>query len=137
MNKFNLEQHPKITSGFTTPENYFDTLSNTVLEKTKQQPKQETRVLSLNRVIYIAAAILVLALSVPFFQSNSNVTLEQIDTNSIENYLSYQTNISQYELINSIELEDLDAMNINLALEDESVEAILTMNPNFENYITE
>lgn len=137
MNKFSLEKHPKVTTGFTTPENYFDNVPDIVLEKIKFKSVKATPLISLNRVIYAAAAILILALSIPFFQSNSNVTLEEIDTNSIENYLSYQTNVSQYELLNSIEIEDLDDININLTLEDESVEAILTTNPNFENYIIE
>jgi hypothetical protein len=38
-------------------------------------------------------------------------------------------------LINLMDVTELDAMRVDLALEDESVEDILTSNPNFENYL--
>ena len=92
---------------------------------------------SLNRNIYAAAAILVLAVSLPFFMQNSSNSLEQIDTNTLENYLSYQSNVSQYDLINLMDVNELEAIQSNLALENRDVEELLISNPNFENYIIE
>lgn len=42
MNKFSLDKHPKVTSGFKVSEDYFDNLPNIILEKiTKEQPIQK------------------------------------------------------------------------------------------------
>ena len=92
---------------------------------------------SLNRIIYAAAAILVLAVSLPFFMQNSSNSLEQIDTNTLENYLSYQSNVSQYDLINLMDVNELEAIQSDLSLENRDVEELLISNPNFENYIIE
>jgi hypothetical protein len=51
----------------------------------------------------LAAAILIIALMVPILYSNANT---ELDSATLENYLSYQTNLSQYDLINSLEFED-------------------------------
>ena len=55
----------------------------------------------------------------------------------MENYLAYQSNISQYDLINLLDSEDIQSLDIDLALEDNTIEDILTNNNNFENYIYE
>ena len=44
MKKFNLENEPKITSGFTIPDGYFDTFSDKILA---QLPKQDPKVVSI------------------------------------------------------------------------------------------
>lgn len=135
MNKFSLDTHPKIKSGFTTPPNYFEELPKQILDKIKEVPAKQTKVITLNRIIYAAAAILVLALSIPLFQPTPANSFEQIDTNSLENYLSYQSNVSQYDLINLMDTSELEAMHYDLALESQELEDILITNPNFENYI--
>ena len=137
MNKFSLDNHPKITSGFTAPENYFDSLPDIILEKIKEEQPRKGKVITLKNFAYAAAAIVVIALSIPFFSSNLSLSFEQIDTASLENYISYESNVSQYELINLMDDSELDAMHVNLSLEDQSIEDILTSNPNFENYITD
>lgn len=137
MNKFSFDTHPKIKSGFTTPPDYFEELPRQILEKIKENPTSETKVFSLHRIIYAAAAILILALSLPFFMQNSTNSLEQIDTKTLENYLSYQSNVSQYDLINLIDVSELDAIHYDLAVENQEIEELLISNPNFENYIIE
>lgn len=137
MKKFSADTHPKIKSGFTTPPDYFDELPKQILDKIKENPVVESKVFSLNRIIYAAAAILILALGLPFVMQPSDNSFEQIDTNTLENYLSYQSNVSQYELINLMDINELEAMEYNLALENQEVEELLISNPNFENYIIE
>ena len=68
---------------------------------------------------------------------NSSNSLEQIDTNTLENYLSYQSNVSQYDLINLMDVNELEAIQSDLSLENRDVEELLISNPNFENYIIE
>lgn len=135
MNKFSLEKHPKITSGFTTPEHYFEELPFTILEKIKNEQFKEKPVFHLKEVFYAVAALIILALSIPFLSRESSATIEQIDTNSLENYISYQSNVSQYDLISLMNYEELEDIQIELVLENQSVEDILTTNPNFENYL--
>lgn len=137
MNKFSLDKHPKIASGFTAPENYFDNFPNVVLAKIHGEKPKKGKVFTLKNFSYAAAAVLVLALTIPFFNSNSTASFEQVDTATLENYISYQSNVSQYDLVNLLDDEDLDAMHVSLALEDQNIEEILTSNPNFENYITD
>ena len=106
-----------------------------ILDKIKETPVKESKVISLNQTIYAAVAILVVALSIPFFQQSNAQSFEQIDTNSLENYITYQSNVSSYDLINLMDTHEIDAMQVDIRLEDQSVEDILTSNPNFENYI--
>ena len=135
MNKFSLDKHPKITSGFTAPPDYFENLSANVLEKIRTAPPKKGAVISLKKFYYAAAAILVLALSIPFFLDQSAATNENVDTITLENYLAYESGVTSYDLISLIDVSDLNEMDVHLALEDESVEDILTSSSNFENYL--
>jgi len=137
MNKFNLDKHPTIASGFNAPDHYFDDLPAIVMEKINQEQPAKNRVFTLTNFVFAAAAILILALGIPFFMSKSVTSFEQIDTHSLENYLSYQSNVSSYDLMNLMDSNELDALQVDLQLEDDAVENILITNPNFENHITE
>jgi hypothetical protein len=82
----------------------------------------------------LVAAVLILALLVPVFYTSTNTAnSNEIDT-TLENYLSYQSNINQYDLINGLEPDEID--NINTTVEDATIEDILVGN-NLENLIIE
>jgi cell division protein FtsL len=135
MKNFNLGNEPKITSGFTTPDGYFDTFSEKVLA---QLPKQETKVISIfssKKVWYFAvAAILILMLSVPLFTKYSTQQ-EEIDTAALENYIAYQSNISEEEIVNLLEQDDLDKMKLDFNIDDATIEDALKSNSNLEQYL--
>lgn len=137
MNDFNLDKEPKIRTGFKTPEGYFDDFQ---LKMMQNLPVQEPKVIPLfarrSTWMMSAVAILVLALMVPVY-FNYNATESEIDAASMENYLAYQSNISQFDLINLLDNEDIQNLDIDLALEDKTIEDILTNNNNLENYIYE
>ncbi|RZK10887.1 MAG: hypothetical protein EOO46_08895 [Flavobacterium sp.] len=137
MKDFRLDKHPNIASGFKAPDNYFEDLEKRIME---QLPAQEPKVIPLfaRRKTWMmsAVAILVLALSIPVYNNFYN-TSEEIDAASMENYLAYQSNISQYDLINLLDSEDIQSLDVDLALEDNTIEDILTNNNNLENYIYE
>jgi len=135
MNKFSLDKEPKITSGFIAPPDYFENFSAIVLEKTEAASPKKDVVISITKFYYAAAAVLVLALSIPFFWENSSAINDNVDTITLENYLAYGSGVTSYDLINLMDIAELDAMEVHLALEDESVEEILTSSSNFENYI--
>ena len=137
MNDFNLDKEPKIGSGFKTPEGYFDDFH---LKMMQNLPVQEPKVIPLFAMrrtwMMSAVAILVLALMIPLYNS-FYTNSEEIDAISMENYLAYQSNISQYDLINLLDSEDIQSLDVDLALEDKTIEDILTNNNNLENYIYE
>ncbi|OYX85949.1 MAG: hypothetical protein B7Y83_03050 [Flavobacteriales bacterium 32-34-25] len=138
MKEFKLNSIPKIESGFKTPEDvYFEKFSANLLE---QLPKNEPKTISLfqnkKAIIMMVAAVFVLALTIPSLLNNASQA-NQIDTATLENYLSYQSNINQYDLINVLNEEDINNINSNIVLEDQTIEDLLINNNNLENYITE
>ncbi|MBP6180359.1 hypothetical protein [Flavobacterium sp.] len=137
MKAFKLENEPKIESGFKTPEHYFENFSAKVLQ---QLPKEEPKVISLFQkrklVMMMAAAILVIALMIPIVNTYTTKTKE-LDSNTLENYLTYQSNMNQYDLISELDSEDINKINTPLALEDETIEDLLSVNSNAENLIIE
>ena len=137
MNDFRLDSEPKIKSGFQTPEHYFETFSVKVMQ---QIPEEEPKVISIfqsrKNWILVAAAVLILALFVPVYNSLSTKTTE-LDEVTLENYIADQSNINQYDLVSLLEAEDIEKMNVESNLEDETIEDILSTNRNLENFITE
>ncbi|KAF2333748.1 hypothetical protein [Flavobacterium daemonense] len=138
MKAFKLENEPKIKSGFTTPEHYFDDFSAKVLQQINNE--KEVKVLPLykrkNVISIAAAAVIVFALMIPIV-NNYNATSKELDEATLETYLSYQSNLNQYDLIQNLDTTDLQKLNKNVAIEDETLEDILASNPNIEHLITE
>lgn len=136
MKAFKLENKPKIESGFKTPDHYFENFSENIL---CHLPVHEPRVISIfkkrKRSLMIAAAILIVALMLPMFYNSTNN--RELDAATLENYLSYQTNMSQYDLINALESDDIDSIKTTVALEDKTIEDILATNPDLEQLLNE
>ena len=139
MNNFKLDNEPKIKSGFQIPENYFDTLSEKVMN---QLPKEEPKVVSLwdrnKRWIYSSAAILVLSLTIPLanqFQSTSS-EVATTETNEIENYLAYHASLSDEEIIKLLDKEDIAEIEVTNSLDEEALKQALYEDSNTEYYIT-
>lgn len=140
MKEFKLNTSPKIESGFKMPDAiYFEKFSANILE---QLPKNEPKTISLfqrnKTIISLVAAVFVLALVIPSVINNVNHT-NDIDAVTLENYLSYQSNMNQYDLLNALDEEDIEGMNTNtdIHLENETIEEILVTNNNLEHYIIE
>jgi hypothetical protein len=135
MKDFKLDNEPKITSGFTMPEDYFDTFSERLLS---QLPKQEPKVISFysskKTWYFTAAAILILMLSIPIY-NNLTTRSEEVDSVTLENYLAYQSTISEEEIVNLLEQKDLDKMKLEFNVEDKDIEEALNSNSNLEQYI--
>lgn len=137
MKTFKLENEPKIETGFKIPANYFDDLSLKIME---QIPASEPKVISIFQkrkgLFMMAAAILILALMVPVF-NNLSTTTKELDSAALENYITYQSNVNQYDLISILETEDITNMSSGIVLEDQVVEDVLSTNSNLENLILE
>lgn len=137
MKAFKLENEPKITTGFKTPDYYFDDFSTKVLQQINEA---EVKVIPLYKrkkvIVMLVAAVFVIGLMIPII-NNYNNTSKEFDEASLETYLSYQSNLNQYDLINQLDAKDIEGLNKNVALEQETLEDILSSNPNIENLISE
>lgn len=137
MKTFKLDNEPKITAGFKAPEDYFETFSSRMMA---QLPVEEPKVISFyqkrKNILFMAAAILVMALIIPFFY-NSNPTVSNVDQEALENYITYQSSINQYDLLNNLETEEIKKINTMIVLEDESIEEHFSTNANLEHLILE
>lgn len=133
MNDFKLNKN-KVKTGFTTPENYFDDFSAKVMQ---QLPKDNPKVISLvnkrKTWMYAAAAIIVLAFSIPamnFFNTNT----AEIEIKAENNYITYNTRISQDDLIEHMTLDELKNITINTNVDNEAVNDEL-YDADLENYL--
>ena len=135
MNEFKLESEPKIKSGFDAPENYFVDFSAKVIQRL---PENEPKVISIfsrkKTWIYAVAAILIVAVSIPIY---TTIVTQQndLDKTTIENYLTSQNAISDDELTNLLDEDDIQKMKLNFNIEDKAIEDLLSTNSNLEEYI--
>jgi hypothetical protein len=58
----------------------------------------------------MVACVLAIALIIPIVNTPAPLSKE-IDGATLENYLSYQTNINQYDLINVLDEDDINSIN--------------------------
>ena len=137
MKKINLENIPKTTSGFIVPDNYFEDFSKNVLS---QLPDETKRVIPLykqkSKLLMAVAAILVIGLFIPIFNQLSKPS-EELDLTTLENHLSYQTNINQYDLISELDEDDINKMGATIQLKDEIIEEHLSTNSDLERLLSE
>lgn len=135
MKTFKLDNEPKIKTGFTVPENYFEDFSTKVMQ---QLPQNEPKVVSIfarkKTWMYAAAAILVLALSLPIYTNYFSHSSE-IDEATLENYITYQSTVSDTDLVNLLDEQDIQKMSVDLDIEDITIENELSQNKNLEQYL--
>lgn len=137
MKAFKLENEPKIKTGFKTPDHYFDDLSAKVLQQINEKEVTVIPIYKRKKVLsLVAAAAIVIALMIPVV-NNYNATSKNLDEATLETYLSYQSNLNQYDLIKELDTKDIDKLGKSVVLEQETLEDILSSNPNIENLISE
>jgi hypothetical protein len=137
MKTFKLENEPKIESGFIVPEQYFDDFSKKVLS---QLPEENTKVIPLfqkRKTLFLsAAAVLVVGLLLPIY-NQFTTNSDEIDITTLENHLTYQSNLNSYDLISELDDEDLTKLGTTIGLKDETIEDILVTNSDLEKLISE
>ncbi|TRX16220.1 hypothetical protein [Flavobacterium franklandianum] len=135
MKTFKLDNEPKIQTGFTVPKNYFEDFSTKMMQ---QLPENEPKMISFfarkKTWMYAAAAILVLALSIPIYNNYFSNTSE-IDSATLENYITYQSTVSDTDLVNLLDEQDIQKMSFDLDIEDITIENELSQNKNLEQYL--
>lgn len=135
MKTFKLDKEPKIKTGFTVPENYFEDFSAKMMQNL---PKNEPKIISIfarkKTWIYAAASVIALVLSLPIYNkyfSNSS----EFDEATLENYITYQSNVSDSDLMNLLDEQDIKKIAEPMELEDDIIEKELTDSNNLEQYL--
>lgn len=107
MKPFTLDENTKLPSGFVVPDNYFAQF------ELKELPKTEPKVLRFSSIktkwTIAAAAVLLLGTTFTVYTFYPNPTSEA-DTQSVENYILHEADMSSYELaeyLNENELNNL------------------------------
>lgn len=127
MEHFNLENGPKIKSGFTTPDTYFEGFTERLME---QLPEQEVKVVPLYKKVPVwfsaVAAVLVLMIGFGLFFTTETAVAAQPDDAAIENYLVYNANVNAYDLGESLNEQDIAELEESLTINDEAIEDYLS-----------
>lgn len=134
MNAFKLDNEPKITSGFKVPDDYFENLESSVLQKI---PTKETPVFTLftkRNWLFAAAAIFVIALSIPLVNQMTTST-SAVDEVQLENYLSEQSNLSEDDIVELLDEEKIEKIKLDLNVDSNELEDALLTNSNLEDDI--
>lgn len=136
MNEFKINNENKITSGFTTPEGYFDDFS-IELNNRINLPKTKVKVISFNtkRGITSVAALLIVALSISIYSKMMVVNSDE--NNTAENYITNHSEISQYDLITLLDKKDIENLGIELNNSNSKIDEEFANTNEIENYLTE
>lgn len=137
--KIDLENSPKIRSGFTTPENYFEGFGEDLMRKIKSE--ENVPVVSIfqrrkKTFFAVAASVAAVAIGLTFTFSSGNSSSP--DSVAMENYLAEQSNVSQYEIIQELDQNDIEALEREIVLIDNATaESVLSESNYIENYLSE
>lgn len=133
MEQFKLDNTPKIKAGFSTPEGYFDSFTDRLMERL---PAQEVKVVPLYKRTPVwmsaVAAVFTVMLGAGIYYSTYSTEPVQPDDAAIENYLVYQTNLSTYDLMQDLDQQDIAELESAMAVSDEAIEEYL-LNQNYLN----
>lgn len=136
MNDFKIETNPKIATGFKTPDNYFDDFSSRLLAKL---PVEDAKVISFygrnKNWFYSAAAILVIAFTIPIMNIFNENTDENFNT-EVEYYISNHSTITDDDIVNLLDDDDIATLKQETSLDDATLENAILEDSNIENYIT-
>jgi hypothetical protein len=133
--KFKLPSQPKIATGFSVPEGYFEAFSEQILTRL---PKEKSKVIPLNptgkRWYFAAASLVVGLLSLSLYLNYQNRE-QELDAVTIENYLTYHAAVSEEDIVNLLDEKDLEKMKLDLNIADKDLEDALDATPNIEQYL--
>jgi len=136
MKEFKINDENKITSGFTTPEGYFDNFTID-LNYNESQLKTERKVISINtkRWLTSVAAVLVVTLSITIYDK---LVIEKTeDSIEMENYISNHSDISQYDLITLLDKKDIENLSIELNSSNTKIDEEFANTIEIEDYLIE
>jgi hypothetical protein len=105
MKPFKLNEINKIKSGFTVSENYFEQFHQ--MDFSSPSPKLIRLNPMKNEWFWAAAAVLAIGFSFTYFTFTSSDSIE-IDVQTTENYLVYETDLNSDELAEYLNEDEID-----------------------------
>lgn len=135
MSNFKLDSEPKINSGFSVPDHYFDSFSAKLMpELSKKKPKVISFWAKTKTRLFAVAAILILALSLPTM-SVLKTKSSELDSVTLENYLTNHNAVSNEVLAELLDEADIEKMKVDYGIENKAIEDLLSTNSNLEEYL--
>jgi hypothetical protein len=137
MSEFKLDNHPKLKPGFRTPDSYFEGFADRLSERLPVAPQTRVVPLYRRRPVWIStAAVFVLLLGMAlYFKAFLPQEAAQPDAEAIENYLVYQQGINSYDLMQSLDIQDIKEIEASLDnIPDDAIEEYLSTE---DIYLTE
>lgn len=144
MKNFDIENNEKISTGFKTPEHYFEQFEAKMMQEisAKNPSKNEVKVVSLfyRKQVWISsiAALFLLAIAIPVYFNKAKES--NLDTTTIENYLAEQQSVGTTELTKHLTDEDISELENALTndnVTDETIENYLSESANLDYLINE
>lgn len=128
MKNFKLDKIEKIKSGFETPEGYFDTFPTMLIDEVLLKESKTISLWDRNKQwIYGTAAVIVLSVSLPVMH-NIKPTQKEISSNEIENYLTYHSTLTEDDLVDLLNVEDIEKIKIDKPININETDEILLEN---------
>lgn len=135
MNDFKLNNELKIESGFKIPDYYFENFSKKIAQKLTEEEPKVISIFERRKVwIYAAVAIIVISLSIPIINT-LNSSSSDLDKTILEDYLTNHATITDDDLVELLDDQDIQKIKIDCKIEDKAIEDILSSNSNLEEYI--
>lgn len=122
--KFSLDSSPKIETGFKVCDDYFDQLQTSLYQKVQKNDVQVVTLHQNKKWYFAVAAIVILSISISVYYQINYKTLHQDD---VEEYLHYQSSISQEELYQVLDDQDIETLEkkLELAIHENEIEHFL------------
>ena len=136
MKEFKINNEKNIGTGFKVPENYFTEFSEKVKLKINDPEPKVISIFQKRKTWFsFVAAILIISLFVSIY---TEIVVKPTDEKlTLENYITNQSEISQYDLVALLDTKDIERIKIDLKLDDKKIEEELINSSEIENYLTE
>lgn len=134
MKNFDIDSKSKISSGFQVPEGYFDSLPAQVMLKIQQPERPAIQLFNNKFKAFLAAASIII---IGLLLTQFNFATPTTSSDDIENYIAYQTSITQYDLVNILDENDIENMKIDYDLTQQEVSTFLASQNNLDLLINE
>ena len=135
MNQIKLQEKIE-DSGFRVPSNYFDSLDDKILGKVAHEPKV-IPLFTKRNLLYVSSIAAAIVLMFNIIGNNKQLTFDDLEIVSIENYLS-EENIDTQEFASLLTEDELTADNfIDTNITDEALEDYIMQNATIEDLIIE
>ena len=135
LNQIKLQEKVGDT-GFKTPDNYFEGLENSILEKVKPEPKVIS-IFTKRNLFYAASIAAIFLLMLGTFLNNTKLTFDDLESTTIVDYL-FVEDIDTYEIAAFLTDEELNSEHfIESELTGDILEDYLLENATIEDLIIE